>query len=269
MSQDSRCFSSFGQRLRYWRLRVGLSQLELAEQSGTTPRHLSFLETGRSRPRRELVIRLAVALDAIRERNALLVAAGLPNSYPSHALTEDVMRPIRMVLDKVLHAHEPYPAWVVSSGLHFLSSNRAAEALFPGMCSMSPEAIVDMWFGPGPLRQVIENWQDVVWAGIAGLRREAASSSDPELFELLRRAEEHARHIPPPEDRDLSAFPVVCPRFKIGDFTLRTISTVMRFDTAIEETASQLRVELMFPADEESDSFFKTAQNSLMDLAFS
>lgn len=134
---------------------------------------------------------------------------------------------------------------------------------------MSPESIVDMWFGSGPLRQIIENWQDVVWAGIAGLRREAASSSDPELFNLLRRAEGHARHIPPPEDRKLSDFPVVCPRFIIGDFTLRTISTVMRFDTAVEETASQLRVEVMFPADEESDSFFKAAQSSLIDLALS
>jgi transcriptional regulator with XRE-family HTH domain len=250
--------SPFGQQLRHWRTRAGKSQLELAGEAGTTPRHLSFVETGRSRPGSELVLRLATALDIpIRERNALLVAAGLPPSFPAFALEDDAMKPIQRVLDRILASHEPYPAWVGSRGFRFLSSNRAAEALFPGMCSMSPEAIVELWFGPGPFRDLVENWQDVVWAGVSVLRREAARASDPALTKLLHRAETHARAIPPPERDARPELPVICPRLNIGGRRVRTISTVMRFDTAIEVTASELRVELMFPADDESDVFFR------------
>ena len=103
--------SPFGQQLRHWRTRAGKSQLELASEAGTTPRHLSFVETGRSRPGADLVLRLATALDIpIRERNALLVAAGLPPSFPAFALEDDAMKPIQRVLDRVLASHEPYPA---------------------------------------------------------------------------------------------------------------------------------------------------------------
>lgn len=250
--------SPFGQHLRHWRTRAGKSQLELASEAGTTPRHLSFIETGRSRPGVELVLRLATALDIpIRERNALLFAAGLPPSYPAFALEDEAMKPIQRVLDRVLASHEPYPAWVGSRGFRFLSSNRAAEALFPGMCAMSPEAIVELWFGPGPFRQMVENWQDVVWAGVAALRREAVRASDPALTALLRRAEAHARAIPAPEHDARPELPVICPRLNIGGRRVRTISTVMRFDTAIEVTASELRVELMFPADDDSELFFR------------
>lgn len=234
-----------------------MSQLALAAQAGTTPRHLSFIETGRSRPGFDLVLRLASALDVpLRERNTLLVAAGLPATYPSFALEEEAMKPVRRVLDRILASHEPYPAWVGSRGFRFLSSNRAAEALFPGMCALTPEAIVDLWFGPGPFRDVVENWQDVLWAGIAALRRETARSPDSALHDLLRRAESHAKTLPPPEPDARPDLPVICPRLNLGGRRIRTISTVMRFDTAIEVTASELRVELMFPADDESEAFF-------------
>lgn len=250
--------SPFGQQLRHWRTRAGKSQLELASDAGTTPRHLSFVETGRSRPGVDLVLRLAAALDIpIRERNALLVAAGLPPSFPALALGDEAMKPIQRVLDRVLASHEPYPAWVGGCGFRFFSSNRAAEALFPGMCSMSPEAIVELWFGPGPFRDLVENWHDVVWAGVAALRRDALRASDPALTELLRRAEGHARAIPAPEREARPELPVICPRLNVGGRRVRTISTVMRFDTAIEVTASELRVELMFPADDDSESFFR------------
>lgn len=235
-----------------------MSQLELASKASTTPRHLSFIETGRSRPGAELVLRLASALDVpIRERNALLVAAGLPAAYPALALDDDAMSSVRRVLDRILASHEPYPAWVGSRGFRFISSNRAAEALFPGMCALSPEAIVDLWFGPGPFRELVENWQDVVWAGVAALRREAARASDPGLAELVRRVESHAKTVPAPERDARPELPVICPRLNIGGRRVRTISTVMRFDTAIEVTASELRVELMFPADDESEAYFR------------
>jgi transcriptional regulator with XRE-family HTH domain len=104
--------SPFGQLLQQWRRRSGLSQLDLAAMAGTTPRHVSFLETGRSRPGRELVLRLCAAMDMpLRERNALLVAAGLAPEYPIRELSDDAMRPVKLVLDRVLRGHEPFPAW--------------------------------------------------------------------------------------------------------------------------------------------------------------
>jgi transcriptional regulator with XRE-family HTH domain len=250
--------SPFGQHLRRWRERRGLSQLLLAAEAGTTPRHVSFLETGRSRPGRELVLRLAASLDVpLRERNALLHAAGLAPEFPALALTAEAMRPIADVVDRVLRGHDPYPAWVYTRGLRALASNRAGEALFPGLCAMAPEAIVDLWFAPGPFRETVENWQDVAWAGVHSLRREAQRSSDSAALALLRRAEAHAQRTLLPEGPASTDLPVVCPRFRIGGRVVRTVSTVLRFDSAVEVTTSELRVELMFPGDAASDAFFR------------
>lgn len=259
MDQTHRALSPFGGQLRVWRRRSGMSQLDLANLVGSSPRHLSFIETGRSRPGRELVLRLADALDVpVRERNTLLISAGLAPEFADHSLDDAAMKPISIVLDRVLANQEPYPAWVVGRGMHFLASNRGAEALFPGMCSRTPAEIVEMWFAPGPFRDAVENWHEVLWAGLATLRREAARVADAnaEISLLLRRAEAYARDAPPPET-SAHRLPVVCSRLKLDGRIGRTISAVMRFDSAVEVTASELRVELMFPADDESAEFFR------------
>ena len=169
MSQP-RAVSVFGQQLRHWRRRSGLSQLDLAVGAGTTPRHISLLETGRSRPGRGIILRFCGVLDLpVRERSALLVSAGLPAAFPARDLADEAMRSVKFVLDQVMQRHEPYPALVVGRDMQFVASNRAAEAFFPGMCSLQPEQIVDVWFGPGPFREIVETWADVVWAGVAGL----------------------------------------------------------------------------------------------------
>ncbi len=250
--------SPFGEQLKSWRRRAGLSQLELAVRASSTARHISFLETGRSRPGAELVLRVARALSVpLRERNALLVAAGFAPLYPSPALADDPMRPVARVLDRILLQHEPYPAWVFARGLRALRANAAAERLFPGLTSMAPEAIVDLWYGVGPFRQMVENWSEVASAGIDALRRDAAQGFDAETSDLLARAEAHVAGLDEPVPH-ASSFPVACPRFRVGDGTVRTISAVMRFDTAADVTTSELRVELMFPADEESAAYFRS-----------
>ena len=205
----------------------------------------------------ELVLRLARALQVpLRERNALLVAAGLAPAFTTHELQGAALRPISLVIERVLRGHDPYPAWVFARGLRPVAANVAGERLFPGLTAMSAEAIVDLWFGAGPFREMVENWAEVVTAGVDALRRESAQALDPAISALLARAERHlAGHdvIAPS-----STFPVVCPRFRIGDRTVRTVSAVMRFDTAVDVTASELRIELMFPADEESEGFFRS-----------
>lgn len=250
--------SAFGRHLRAWRARSGLSQLQLATEAGTTPRHLSFVETGRSRPGRDLVLRLARALDIpIRDQNALLEAAGLPPAFSELALDDAELAPVRRALERILSAHEPYPAWVMGRGLRFLRSNQAAERVMPGLCALDAEGVIDVWFGEGPYRQMIENWPEVVaWARLS-LRRQVARSPRSDLQALLRRAEDHLKGVVLPEPTEIEGFPVVCPILRVHGRRVRTVSTVVQFETAVEVTSSELRVELVFPADDESDAFFR------------
>lgn len=249
--------SAFGRQLRYWRGVRAMSQLDLAVAAGTTPRHVSFVETGRSRPGTDLVLRLADALALpVRERNDLLTAAGLPAAYPSHDLESAAMRPVRDVLDRVLRGHEPFPGWVIGRGLRFLASNAGAEVLFPGMPQMSPEAVVEMWFGDGRFRDRVANWPDVARAALSTLRREVILTGDELVVALLHRAERLVRNLPPALPGE-DALPVACPVLRIDGELVRTVTTVLRFDQAVEVTTSELRVELMFPADDASEAVLR------------
>ena len=121
----------FGARLRHWRQHRGFSQLTLAVKAGSTSRHISFLETGRSRPSRQMVLRLAGALDVgLRETNKMLSAAGLPAPYGQAGLDSSDLAPYRAAIDRMLQAHEPYPAIVVDGHWNVVLANRASTALF-------------------------------------------------------------------------------------------------------------------------------------------
>lgn len=250
--------SLFGSQLRQWRNRSGVSQMELALRAQTTPRYISFIETGRSRPGREVVLRLASALDIpLKEQNRLLLLAGLKPAFPHTPLEDPAMRSINLVLEQILKGHEPFPAWVIAQGWRFIKANQAAERLFPGLCSTPPEVMIDRWFGPGPFRDQLENFAEVAWVGLAALRRETLQSQDPTLVKLLARAQAHTADLPKPSQPNLFDLPVVCPKFRFGDQLIRTITSVMRFDTAVEVNTAELKVELMFPADETSEVFFR------------
>ena len=120
--------SPFGARLRQWRRRRGLSQLRLAAEVGSTPRHISFLETGRSRPSREMVARLGAVLGiSLREQNELLHAAGLPAAYPQARLGDPDLAPFRAAIDRLLEAHRPYRALVVDGHWNVRAANRACD----------------------------------------------------------------------------------------------------------------------------------------------
>lgn len=235
-----------------------VSQLGLAAAAGTTPRHVSFVETGRSRPGRDLVLRIAEVLAVpLPERNALLAAAGLPPEYPEHELGSAPLGAVGRVLTQVLADHEPFPAWVVSQPFTFLRANMAAEALFPGLTGLPAEQLIDLWFGPGPFRDSVQNWPDVVQAGLAALHRDAVTTGDPAVIALLQRAETMAGVSAGMTRKAHVAGPVICPVFDFDGQVVATISAVMRFDSAVEVTTSRLRVELMFPADEAAEAFFR------------
>ncbi|MEM9068467.1 MAG: helix-turn-helix domain-containing protein [Myxococcota bacterium] len=249
--------SPFGQQLRFWRERRALSQLALASRAETTPRYVSFLETGRARPGREVVLRLASSLDlAIRDQNALLVAAGLPPAFAERALDDALMRPVRAAVEAILKRHDPYPGAALNVLGKILLANRGFHAFSPGSAEQTPEEGLESFLAPGPGRELIENWAEVAWTHCDRLQAEAARNHDPRLRALADRAREHLQDVPRPAPPSGDE-PVMSVRFRVGDQVIRTVATVLRFETAYEVTSSELRVELIFPMDDAGDRFFR------------
>jgi transcriptional regulator with XRE-family HTH domain len=253
MKSAARRESPFGVELRFWRARRGLSQLRLAVTAGMSPRYLSFVETGRSRPGRMVIERLAEALDIPpRDRNRLLVAAGIAPSYPEGSLDEPALSPFRRVVDSMLAKHEPYPAMAFDRDYRLVRANAAAHRLIPGLEGGN---WLDLSFAPGsPIRAITVNFAEVAWAAMDLLRRESNGSLDA-LGASLERLQAHLADVPRP--RETSADDrVICPRFRVGDRVITTTTTIARFGSARDITLDELRVELMFPADEDSARFF-------------
>lgn len=243
--------SPFGVELRHWRERRGVSQLRLASSAAMSPRYVSFVETGRARPSRAVVERLADALDVpLRERNRLLVAAGFAPAYPEVALDADALATFRHVVESLLEKQEPYPALVLDGAYRLVLANGAARRLLPELDTMD---WIDAAFAPtSPLRAAVENFAEVAWHAADTLRRESNPPQD-----CLLRLERHLEGIARPAAADLTTEHVLCPRFRFGDRVVRTFTAIARFGTARNVTLDELRVELFFPADEDSARFFR------------
>ncbi|MGD9696161.1 MAG: helix-turn-helix domain-containing protein [Thermoleophilia bacterium] len=244
----------FGRGLRHWRRVRGVSQLELAAVAGTTTRHLSFLETGRSRPSRMMVERLGEALRVpLRERNNLLEMAGLARSYPQGDLAADDLAPFRRAIDRLLASHEPYPGLVLDRGWNIIGGNRGLEAFVAGVAERNIVRLaLAAW------RPRIDNWREVTMA----LRDRVSADlmrypDDPDLQALLDEIRAALGAAATQEGRPWGR--VICPRFLIGDQLVRTITVAARFESAADVTLDEMRVELIYPEDEAADDFFHRA----------
>jgi transcriptional regulator with XRE-family HTH domain len=261
-SQPDRPASPFGVRLRQWRHHRGLSQLSLAAMVGSTARHISFLETGRSRPSRQMVLRLGDTLGVgLREANELLHAAGLPAAYPKADLASPNLAPYRAAIERLLNAHEPYPAMVLDARFTVVFANQACAALF-GPQVVGSNFVRDALADPATADTIV-NWPEVAWAGLDRLRQDARQSPfDEELHSLIAMAEAALDGISRPPTAGAGL--IVCPWFRVGGKVVRTIAMVARFDHIAEVTLDELRVELMYPLDDDAERFFraKTAQAS-------
>lgn len=248
----------FGRRLQHIRRQRGMSQLALASVAAVSPRHVSFIESGRAQPSRQMVLRLAESLDVpLRGQNELLQLAGFASFFPERRLDEPALAGVRSIIDKMLRQHEPYPAFVLDRYWNIVQSNQAAAQLFTALMPQPPANAVEMFLGPGPFRQVVENWQEVAWVTLTRLRREVTlSGGDDRLQTLLARAEELAADIEPPDRADTAA-PTVMARLRLGDHTVNTISTIASFNAARDVTLDELHVELIYPADDAADLFFR------------
>jgi transcriptional regulator with XRE-family HTH domain len=259
MATPSIVSSEFGQRLRRWRLARGLSQLELAHRADTTPRHVSFLETGRSRPGPDMILRLSESL-AIpkRERNTLLRAAGLKTAFLEHDLDEPILQPYRQAIRMILEGHEPFPGSALDARGRVLLANASHRRMLPGAEDLSPEVAIDRFYAEaGPAR--ILNWSEFGWNEADRRRRDADRLGSEELHRLADRAEAHLRDVPRANPvSGIDPLPIVTARWTQGDRILQTFGAVMRFDSARDITMSELRVELTFPADDETAAYFRS-----------
>lgn len=251
--------------LRDWRQRRRLSQLELASQAEVSARHLSFVETGRSQPSREMVLHLCEQLDVpLRERNALLVAAGFAPVYRQTDLDAPEMVAVREAIDQVLKGHEPYPAVVVDRRWNLVSGN-AAVALFiqdidPGLLE-PPMNVLRATMHPRGLARHIVNYPDYRHHLLSRLRREAVLTGDDGLARLY----EELVAYPAPDDEVASdgAPPVVMPlRLRTPAGELSFFSTIATFGTAVDITIEELAIEAFFPADARTADYLRSTLRS-------
>jgi transcriptional regulator with XRE-family HTH domain len=249
---------SLGDLLKYWRRARGTSQLELATAAATTPRYVSFVETGRAQPSRQMVARLAGALDVpLRERNGLLLAAGYAPSYPHATLEAPELDQVRSALSAMLEHHEPFPAVVLDRGWNVLRANGGATRLFGGLLAPdpipSPANVLRLMIEPGPVRDAVLNWNEVVPALLDRARREAVGGvldlATADLVTELRTRPDVARTLAATDPHPGSS-PVLGVRFLLNGKECAFFSVVSTIGTPIDITAQEIRLEAFFPANE-------------------
>jgi len=245
-----------GDLLRDWRQRRRLSQLDLAGEAEVSARHLSFVETGRSRPSRELVLHLAEHLEVpLRDRNSLLLAAGYAPSYRERSLDTEELEPVRRAIDKILSGHEPFPAMVVDRYWNIVSANGALLSLLgsvvsPGLLEQPANAL-RIALHPDGLAPHIENLAEYGDHLLARLDRQASVAGSAELRALAAELRSYPG-IPtaPATHGDLAGrlFALLVLRLE-GLPRLTFFSTIATFGTALDVTVAELAIEQFFPAD--------------------
>jgi transcriptional regulator with XRE-family HTH domain len=241
-----------GALLRDWRERRHLSQLDLALDAGVSPRHLSFVETGRSRASPRLLLRLAERLDVpLRDRNALLLCAGYAPAFAERPLDAPELAAVREALRRILEAHEPFPAAVVDRRWNLVDQNRGLGLLVAGVdpaMLAPPINVVRLSLHPGGVAPRIVNLGEWRAHLLERLRRQLEITGDAELRLLLREA---AAYPGPEEEADAPGQEVAVPlRLHTDHGELTFLSTVATFGTAVDITVAELAIESFFPADE-------------------
>jgi transcriptional regulator with XRE-family HTH domain len=243
--------SRFAGELRRWRTSRRLSQLELALRAGTTQRHLSYIEQGRSRPGRTMVVRLAESLElSLRERNALLLAADYAPVFPESRLDDVALRAVRDALDRILEGHMPYPAVVAGPTGDLVAANPAFGVLTAGAASQllePPLNVLRLALHPDGMARRVENLPEWGRHVLESLRVRALSSPDPRLDELIAELERYVPPLAPGPNHIGFAVPL---RLRSDAGELRLITTLTSFATAVDVTLAELHLEAFLPADD-------------------
>jgi transcriptional regulator with XRE-family HTH domain len=245
--------------LRHWRTRRGLSQLDLALAADVSPRHVSFLETGRAQPSREMILRLAGTLNvALRDQNAMLRAAGFPDEFPEPSVAGGLPPGVAQAIDRMMAHHEPFPMTLLDRRYQVLRANQSATRLFTHFVA-DPTAIPErpnvfaLLFDPRLMRPFVVEWEQVARTFLSRLHREVlARPEDTELSALLRSMFEYPsvpaqwRH----PDFSLPSEPTLTLRLRRDDLELAFFTTVTVFNAPQNVTLEELAIESYFPLDD-------------------
>ncbi|RNL65365.1 XRE family transcriptional regulator [Nocardioides marmoriginsengisoli] len=254
-----------GDLLRTWRQRRHLSQLELSSQVDVSTRHLSFVETGRSKPSREMVLHLADHLDVpLRDRNQLLLSAGFAPVFPESSLHSPQMLAVRETLRRLLAGHNPYPALVVDRWWNLVEANDSLLLLIGGVAPellTPPVNVLRLSLHPDGITPNILNHGEWRSHLLSRLRRQVALTADHELADLLTELEGYP--CDQAEEEVHGPGEVVVPlRLRIGDTDLALLSTVATFGTPLDVTVAELVIESFFPADEATADWLRASAAS-------
>lgn len=253
---------------RQWRKFRKLSQLDLALAANVSQRHISWLETGRSHPSRDMVERLSDAMDIpLRERNVLLQAAGYAAVYSETELDEPIMAPVLDALNRVLQHHDPLPAIIIDRYWNVKKTNQAADLLLS--IGGDPQVLQDkmgatgelnlalLTVHPQGLRPYIANWDQVLPSIIRRLRSESLASGDLGIQEQFAQYIELAAPGEESEPSSSSLLPVLPLELNINGLELSLFSIISTFGTPQDITTDELRIETFYPTDAKTEQFFR------------
>jgi transcriptional regulator with XRE-family HTH domain len=255
-----------GELLRGWRERRRLSQLDLANQVDVSTRHVSFVETGRSKPSREMVLRLAEHLDVpLRDRNQLLLAGGYAPIYTETSLHSPAMLAIRSALRRLLKGHEPYPALVVDRWWNLVEANAGIALFTKDVAQKLLEAPINalrLTLHPEGLAPRITNLPEIRANILTSLQRQIISTADPDLQDLYDELRAYSGGWN--SDHPGASEVVVPMKLRHGDHELSLLTTIATFGTPVDVTVSELMIEQFFPADDATAAILQ--QLSLREL---
>jgi transcriptional regulator with XRE-family HTH domain len=243
-----------GDFLRYWRRQRGKSQLDLSLDTGVSQRHISFVESGRSVPSRELLLGLAKTLDVpLREQNMLLLASGYAPVYLESAWDAPEMAVVAKVVDLMLKQHEPHPAIVMDRYWNVLKTNDAAPRFFGTFVDLSkrakPRNLLDLMFDPDGMRPFVENWDEVAAGLLQRVYREAVGHvTDIRTVELLNQLKQYpgVKELAVPRKAQAPVLPIT---FVRGNERVSYFSMVSTVGLPQDISAQEFRIECMFPAE--------------------
>jgi len=263
--------SPFSSLVIQWRKHRKLSQLDLALDAGVSQRHISFMESGRSKPSREMVLGLAQVLEVpLRERNQLLSAAGFAPVFKERGLDDEDMTAVQQALEMSLKHHEPYPALVADRNWNLVMRNQAAigmisllgdpEEVWQRVDPSGKKNVYRMTFHPEGMQPLVQNWDQMAKLLLLRLQREvSADPANEELSTLLADVTEMSgveisRGV---GSMSVPLAPILPLEMSAAGVTLKVFSMISSFGTALDITAEELKVETFFPADDFTATFFK------------
>ncbi|MEW7007462.1 helix-turn-helix domain-containing protein [Lentilitoribacter sp. EG35] len=246
----------FGLILKEWRGKRRMSQLDLGLTANVSARHISFLETGRSKPSKSMVMMLSDVLDMPNAiRNSFLGTAGFAPAYQNRALDNEDLAYVREAVNWTLDRHDPYPAFALDRHWNIVKANKSANVMLSGAGVTEGDSLLEALLDKEGISNALENWEEVMHNFIIRLRTESNHlGGDPVLDKAIESMAARLGNAPLINEGNASA--VISAHYRFGETTLSLFSTISSFGSAEDIALSELKIEMMFPSDEATRQAF-------------